>query len=162
MPATQPPWEVDGLPHGLTEEHFEAAARIVVTGLREEVAGDRLDFVTGTPQVYFRLSGTHYPHNLARLDALRLRTPLVVDRAGRSIYPAILVPDPSTGAERGQPVGACGTTGYLGSAWNDSVTEMAAGISRGVHRRRFLVSRLLVERDSSEVKVWLPSSTKYD
>lgn len=157
MDAEPPPWDVEGLPCGLTAAHFDTAADVLLADKGFSLGLHHLEPMRGHTMAYFRLSGAHYHTSV--LEQLRSSERLSVIAGNETVFPAILVPDPSPGASRGHPIGACTALGYVGSAWNDSVTHHATAIKRGVAEGRFRVSRLTIERTDygHEVKVRLPS-----
>ncbi len=151
-----PPWEYNALPFYLDAVHLEAARRVALTSIREEVKGVRLDPVLGEA-AYFRLSGTDYKHNRQRIESLLAGQPDVTDARGRPFYSAVLVPDPSMANGGLHPIGVVARTGYLGSVWNENGLVGSSRVASAVDRRRFFATRLYIERRDSgfEIKVWV-------
>lgn len=110
------PWTVDGLPYGLTIQHFQVAAEIWIERGQGRVGDDRLGSIEGLYGRTEHLSGSGYDENVARLEQLKRIAPAF----GRS-HPAILVPDPSPNPLNDvRPVGVVSIVGYVGSIWSQS------------------------------------------
>jgi Protein of unknown function (DUF2510) len=157
-----PPWEVRGLPCGLTDADFALARRVAWQLNTVQVAGDRtFEPATGSWARYFNAAGVTYPENIARLRHLLTREPIARTDEGWAVYPAILIPDPSTSQTSTVPVGACSEVGYIGSAWCSLATSWARRIQEWLPQRRYAVTRLAVSPEVSEysasAKVWIPT-----
>lgn len=121
---------------GLPADIFDIAACVAVLKIKEERWDPTLIVrpVAGAWGTFCNLSGGHYEGTGRRRSALLKQRPILKDRHGRSIYPAILVPDMSDGLpDDVHPVGFCGPTGFLGSAYNtlDDFWDEAARRQRG-------------------------------
>jgi hypothetical protein len=157
-----PPWEVRGLPCGLTDADFALARRVAWQLNTVEVAGDRtFEPATGSWARYFNAAGVTYPENIARVRHLLTREPIARTDEGWAVYPAILIPDPSTSQTSTVPVGACSEVGYIGSAWCSLATSWARRVQEWLPQRRYAVTRLAVCPEVSEysasAKVWIPA-----
>jgi len=150
------------LPDGIRVRDLDNARRFYMTGLL--TWGRRL--VPVHPDrfgVYFRLSGTHYEHNEARLTQLAALDPMYQDERG-AYYPAILLPDPTWDA-RVRPVAVCSYSGYIGSAWQPEATALWPEVVDARERGQYMITRLRLIREpvpgsSVEISpsVWLPAT----
>lgn len=156
----RPPWEVPGLPAGLTDTDF-AAARQIAAALTDTLTcgAHILEPARGPWARYTQAYGAHYPHNQARLRALTVRPPLARTDEGWAVYAAILVPDPSPSATGTVPVGACAEVGYVGSAWSSLSASWAQRVRAYLEQRRYVVTRIAVADQGGELaaQIWLPS-----
>lgn len=156
----RPPWEVSGLPAGLTYADFAAARQVAGTLTETLICGAHtLEPARGPWARYTQAYGAHYPHNQARLRALTVRPPLARTDEGWTVYAAILVPDPSPSATGTVPIGACAEVGYIGSAWSNLSASWAQRVRAYLDQRRYVVTRIAVADQGGELaaQIWLPS-----
>lgn len=120
------------------------------------LGSDDLRPLLGEGGAYFRLSGMHYDNNTERIAALGRLAPLTSTPSGAAVHPVILIHDPSV-VEDATPIGVCGATGYIGSAWNAhaSVAKQVPATPRG--RYFVTVAALTAEDHGYTGRVWLPT-----
>jgi hypothetical protein len=156
----RPPWQVVGLPCGLTDADF-VAARQVAAALTETATCQThvLEPARGAWARYTQAYGTYYPHNQARLRALIARAPLARTPEGWAVYPAVLVPDPTTSETSTVPVGVCSEVGYIGSAWSTLSAAWAQRVRTYLDHHRYVVTRIAVADQGGDLvaQIWLPS-----
>jgi hypothetical protein len=158
----RPPWEVAGLPCGLTDADFEVARRVARELKSSEVAdGKTFEPAASSWARYFKAYGATYPENLARIEQLLAREPLARTEEGWLVYPAIFIPDPSQSHSDDVPVGACSEVGYIGSAWCSLTKSWARRVQERLPQQRYDVTRLAVRPEVREhetsAMVWVPS-----
>lgn len=162
-----PPWEVDGLPEGISPTDFNQAGAYYISGIFR--FGKRLIPVNSNRNGwYFNLSGTGYKENANRLTELLQFSPMYEEEYRgqiRRYYPAILLPDPSNASDGppARPVAVCGCTGYVGSAWQEAATELRPEVDSARAEGRYMFTRLRLEEDSRRSgtsgfrpTIWLP------
>lgn len=162
---SEPPWEVAGLPHGLTERHFELAIRAVLLGTRIEVFNPiniTVKAAAGEWSALCPLYGTRYEGTAARLTAL-LATPPLAMADGDAFYPVILVPDP-TRPEVGDaaPLGACSAVGYIGSAYCPSTHAWVPRVASRMRHNEWWASVVAIDQErNAHLRLgWQPPDAK--
>jgi hypothetical protein len=158
------PWLFAGLPDGLTGKHFQVAATVWVSHASQRCGDDELRPLLGDGGTHFVLSGMHHENNTARIAALGRMTPLTtvaglsrMPEGDAAIYPVVLVHDPSPAQDGATPVGVCGPTGYIGSAWGAHRSVAAQVPPRIDGRFLVTVAALAFGEPGPRGKVWLPT-----
>lgn len=159
-PDLRPPWEVEGLPCGLTSDDFNAARQIAATLTGSLTSGRHSSTPARGPWArYFQAYGTHHPYNQARLRALTARTPITHAEEGWAIYPAVFVPDPSRSGTDVRPIGAATEVGYVGSAWSSLTGAWADRVRTQLPDGHYVVTRVaVIEQDGQlSAQIWIPT-----
>lgn len=153
------PWEVDGLPYGLADEHFALAVEVWISRAAMEIGSDRLRSVMGVWGTYGHCTASLNDENQVRTQRLIERSPMHTTVKG-PIFPAIFMPDPTPTDDSVRPLAIISAEGYVGSSWSALATALAPTVVRGFRPdtdggRNLFVTSLRVAPDHS-VDVWLP------
>ncbi len=157
--SNPPPWEVQGRPYGLTEEHFGQAWDVWASRDFASVGDDELVPAQGTWGRYDHCAGNQYSHNQLRIGRLLARQPPYRSLSGQPLYPAVLTPDPSPAYDDARPLAAITVEGYVGSAWGALATRLAPQVERWLRpdwkgRRTFCVT--VVRFQGKVPEIWVP------
>lgn len=145
---------MDGLPEGLTPDHFAAAATVWISHLAQQLGTEELRPALGVWGRSADLAGTQYPENQARLARLREMPPLAWTPAGQALHPVIFVSDPAPAKADSRPVGVASVgyrsaCGAFSAAWARRAAQWAPG------RRLVSVAAIAFEPYPCG-SVWLP------